>query len=285
LAASLAALNSQIVPAQSSQRRSEDWLKKLWRIVHRIFGPKGLLVLILTVTGGILAALVLGAQQLQKLTELVHRLAPNQTYPQHGLIATFTNSNDPVVLTSLGEQLSLISDSAYGGSSLVRYERLSLNGSEGDGFLRIHYQLEPSGSKTPYVGVYANFSNPVKSFDVSGFSGVRVKMRAVAAKGPVPTYYFQLCDMSVAGNGNYGWKEVKLETAPVENDNFVTVEQPFSRFDYPIWVSPEKRQPLRPGDHYKFDPRQVFRFIVKIQGVKDTESEGTLDIDELAFVP
>lgn len=195
-------------------------------------------------------------------------------YPNHGLIATFPSSSTSDIRTSMNEQLSLLSDSAFSGRSVVHYERIT-HVPDGDGYLRMHYHLNPKGSDlaVPYVGVYANFSNPVRMYDLSQFAGVDLTLRLSNTNGAPCKCYFQLCDANVNGSANYAWSEVEIPTNTISGSNFVHFIGPFARFKTPEWSAQK----------FQFDSTRVFRFIIKILGQKDQESAGILDIDDIRF--
>lgn len=217
-------------------------------------------------------------------SHILHGLNLPEVYPPDGIIATFQMSSTPDIRTELNEELSLFSDSAKGGDSTLWYERLpkpdQQNIADPDGYLRIHYSLSdnkqsPDPYLYPYVGVFADFSNPQRQFDISKFQSLTITLRAppLSQKGEC-SYYFILCDGSVRGNGNYAWAQVEIDRSQILGDKFITITKNLRDFATPRF-SMQK---------YSFDSKHVFRFEVKILGKRGQASSGLLDIDDIRFV-
>ncbi|MDZ4288515.1 MAG: hypothetical protein U0984_11185 [Prosthecobacter sp.] len=209
-------------------------------------------------------------------TDLDKRILSGK-FPSHGIIAEFASAPGDKVLTNQGEELSLLSDSVRGYASTIHFELIPYEIGNSDGFLKIHYDLLPKNrgpqSFVPYVGVYANFSNPVISFDVTQFKGVEIKLRPTKAQ-PGDRFYLALCDASVTGNGNYAWAECEIPRGVLSDTAFVLVKKRFDDFKTPRWG----------GGPFEFDAKRVFRFIIKIEGQVGVASDGgELDIEDLRF--
>jgi hypothetical protein len=205
----------------------------------------------------------------------------NERYPTNGLIAEFSGSTQPDIHTDNGEELSILSDSAHGGSSLVWYERILHDPSKGldsDGFLRIHYHLNPKKTPTPvpYVGVFAYFANPPKMFDVSGFNFIQVKARVSPTNISSCEYYFHLFDLSAAIMHNYSWAGFKLDL-PIGSAS------PTNWPSQPCWMQLAALKAHRPPS-ISIDLTHVFGFAIQIVAPDNKESEGYLDIDDIRFL-
>jgi hypothetical protein len=205
-------------------------------------------------------------------------------YRADGLIATFLASPPQDITTDCREQLSLMSDSAHGGTSTVWYEQCLCEPSKGpdsQSYLRIHYHLNPTRASepVPYVGVFGYFSSPPRVFSLTRFKGVELKARAGDTNGC--EFFFQLCDANAAEDRKNAWAETKLHlrvgasnTAlwpDGERDSDKRAEQ-FTEFKTPSW------HPVIP-----FDQSRVFGFTLVIRARAGHEACGSLDVTEIRF--
>jgi hypothetical protein len=201
----------------------------------------------------------------------------NGRYPSNGLIAEFSGSTQRDIRTDYGEELSLLSDSAHGGSSLVWYERILHDPTKGlnsDGFLRIHYHLNPKNDATvvPYVGIFAYFANPPKMFDVSSFKDIQVIARIDHTNVSACEYSFHLLDLIAASYHDYRWAECQL---------YLPIGSGYSTNRIRL----EDLKTPRPFPPTPVDLTHVFGFAIQILAADNKESEGYLDIDDIRFLP
>lgn len=192
-------------------------------------------------------------------------------------IANFTGGYGSYARTFYEQQFSIFSDSAWGQKSTLRYERISTKQTEG--YLKIHYHLvaKQERSTTSYVGIYANFSNPVQAFNISNYSGVQLRIRTpdvgVIEKTRI---YFALGDEypldKRGGNNQYAFPRVQLHP---DGDKWTTVNLDFSDFETPDFAN----------GTWPLNKKNVTKFILIIEGDENVkEQDGILEVDTIKFI-
>ncbi len=213
-------------------------------------------------------------------TNSAHQLAQlnvwvNDKYPTNGLVAEFRGRSASEIVTSSDEEISMLSDSAHGGSSVVWYERILHDPSKGrdsDGFLRIHFHLN-TNSPVPYAGICAFFANPPRMFDISDFHAVELRARANVTNGGICEYTFHLCDINAANKRNYAWAEIKLPLAAGSGStNWVPCQKQLQEFTTPDFSTP-----------IPFDQTRVIGFTIQVGAKDGKEAMGYLDLDDIRF--
>lgn len=249
-------------------------------------GPQaGRFFTFINTTVGLVVMLILGAASVvycplikgsaDRLEAIDRMLHGNFTtkYPAGGEIASFAPSMRPIS-TAQDEQFSLLSDSSHRGTSTVRYTEVKTDSGH---CLGIVCHLT-SACPAPFAGVFANFSNPLKIFDVSGFKGVEIECRWADGSAPGLEAYFCLCERQADGDAQYAWAQQKLALKPAAS-GFQRLQLPFGSFETPDW----RHKQIPP------DLTQVFRFIIKVQAAGGplpagtAEMDGTLEVQHLRF--
>lgn len=220
--------------------------------------------------------LVIGSSD--RLQNIEHLLRGEfvQRYPDSGVIATFARSMRPIA-TGQEEQLSLFSDSSHRGTSTIYYSDASDAPSQGGGnqYLRIHYHLTPS-CESPFAGVFANLSNPMRVFDISHFQGVEISCRWGKEDDGEQSASFLLCDRNASEDQQYAWAEQVIPLKTGQGGHFQTLRLPISKFRTPTW-----RGLGEAG--IPFDTTRVFRFTIKIGTTTKKDCQGVLEINEIRF--
>lgn len=203
-------------------------------------------------------------------------------YPPHGLIANFSSGPGGFARTAEGEQISAMLDSAWGKHSTIWYERVEEANRE-EGYLRVHYRLVPDGQppSSAFVGIYANFTSPIRPFDVSAFIGLQLRVRGSnAVRTDSVRISVGLADeypLEVRGGDNrYAFPTYVISPLP-ETWRPITIA--FSDLRTPRW----------PGRMWPFNRRRVFRFFIVIEALDEADVgrtlDGLFDIDDIQFFP
>lgn len=196
-----------------------------------------------------------------------------EKYPRSdGLVADFTTGAGGPARNALGESFTVILDSDNNQISKCWYENISSE--DGNGFLRIYYQLIPLYDRTSYVGVFTDFSHPPpKLFDVSYFSKVNLRIRLGQPIEPSNLGVFVvLATANVQGAGWYDYCEYQIPWHALQSE-WIVVKAPFDKMSTPPW-SPRKT---------KLDPKRAFRLSILIKGKPGPQQHSHIDIDDIKF--
>jgi len=200
-------------------------------------------------------------------------------YPRpDGMIAGFEGSTRLPITSSLSEQFSLLSDSANHGKSVAWYSWRTSSAAKGDGngIVAVHYQLVASQpDDTPYVGIHADFSTPVRLYDISGFKDVEIRCRWGTTKPAGTKLFLEFCDRHTSDAGKYAWGQAEVEVSAAGEAPFEAIRIPLDKFKRPEWAQGLNLAP--------FDSKHVYRFIVKIQGEKNSQDKGSIEIEDIRF--
>lgn len=196
------------------------------------------------------------------------------SYPgTDGLVADFASGRGGPIRTAFGTHISLLSDSVWNLKSKVWYERVDESSAEGNGFLRIHYQLEPVGATGPYTGIYFDFSTPPPVvYDLTRFRRIAMRLRSAPSSTANPI------DIAVT---LYSLNQTNFEYAfptwhvPRQNlrSEWTPVAGAFSDFQRPAFVSYQ----------VQLDPSRVYRVALVISADRLEPVHGHLDVDDIRF--
>lgn len=195
-----------------------------------------------------------------------------QKFPREdGLVASFNTGKGGPARNVFGETFGVFLDSEHNVQSKAWYECVTLE--DGVGFLRIHYELA-SSDKTPYVGVYTDFSHPpTEVLDISRFSALALKIRISEAQGEsVPNVFVAVPTANIKGAGLYDYCEYRIPRHELQ-PQWIDVVVPFEDFSTPPYS-------LRPN---QLDPARAFRVSIAIKGSPGCAQSGYIDVDEIRF--
>lgn len=199
-----------------------------------------------------------------------------EPFPADGVIATFQTSNTKEIRTALAQEISILSDCAKGGTSTLSYGVAAVDQSaNSDGFLRLRYQLNPP-CQYPYAGVFSDFSNILRFYDISAFKKLRIRLKSSNALGPALKIHIFISDANVKDDTSYAWAQHEIDPSRVPvGDTFASFDCDLKDFQRPVWSN------VRHG----FDLTRVFRFGIVIVGSGQGAVQGELDIDDIRLLP
>lgn len=196
-------------------------------------------------------------------------------YPRaDGLVADFTAGLGRPAKTVFDTEFSLLSDSSSNLGSHVSYTReVDRDAKEGQGFMRIRYDLEPSKSVEGFVGVYADFSfPPPRTFDVSRFDTIELRVRLPRSASEADVNVRFVLFSANVDTKTYAYPSVTLPLSAAAGE-----WQNLS-----IRLCDLTDPPFR-TDLVSCDSRQVFRFAFVIVNRSAARNQSHLDIDEIRF--
>ena len=211
---------------------------------------------------------------------LIMDTVPKQFPIKNGLVADFNNvgpGGPP--RNAFFESFSVILDSEYNGNSKCWY-KLEWEGGSSDrnGFLRLFFQLEPFQihNTVSFVGLFTDFSYPPpKSFDVSKFSSISLKVRINKLISEETGVYVAIAYSSIPPMpGVYDFPEYRIPHSNIKED-WERIDIPLSRF-LPPGFSPRKSE-------IKLDLTSVFRIIIALKSSNRIPIKGYIDIDDIMF--
>lgn len=199
---------------------------------------------------------------------------PVLPYPRaDGLIADFASGPGGPARSALGTQFSIFSDSVFNVGSKIWYERLDEPNTNGNGFLRIHYQLEPSSALGPYVGLYVDFSTPPPvSYNLSQFRRVAMRLRSEPSSTVNPIDVAVVLYSANVTNFEYAfprWQVPRQNLRP----EWTAVNGAFADFLSPPFVSYD----------VTLDPARTYRLGLLISAERPEPVHGHIDVDDLRF--
>jgi hypothetical protein len=196
--------------------------------------------------------------------------------PAQPNIATF---RDEWPQTDSDTELSIFSDAKFLNRSRVSYEMIKHFG-DNDYFLRMHFVLERgprSLIRDPYCGVYFDWTDPPPVFvDASSFTGLKFRASySLSAKRVKPKFIIRV---AMRGIKNFAFHQYDFSDLLPTPNEFHTVEIPFSLLKPPPWATGSDVARV-------FDPSEIFRIILTVEGTNGAGESGCLDIDDMVFVP
>jgi hypothetical protein len=182
-------------------------------------------------------------------------------------VADFRGTKGSGARTVNGLAFSLMSDSSFNMKSKVWYERVQESNEAGTGFMRIFYEIVPTGDAEGYVGVYADFTPPPpKSVSMEGRQGVALRMRLAQEADSLPEVRFVLySDNNI--NPLYAYPIARVQV----NRDWRKFTLPFSDFGPPPFARSQ----------IQLDTRRLFRFGIVV--VSDKAVHGYLDVTDIVF--
>lgn len=226
--------------------------------------------------------------EIKKDIDNVHQQHPQEqtgivgkkvVYPDDRRIAHFNSGTGAPARTANGEHISICSDSAWNGKSWIAYQRVD-GTNEGEGFLRVHYDLQAAEGKRPYVGLFWNLDAQGRPVDISRFSAIRLRVRnspaltAVEELDPSEIQIFLgLKDDSIAhGEDKYAAAEAQILHEPLGGE-WRTIQVQLSDLKTAAWANQARR----------LDLKSVVQMIVAIKGREGSKQSGVIDLDALEF--
>lgn len=201
-------------------------------------------------------------------------------YPADGMIADFNGGAGGSAYNVFNGTFSVIVDSDLNEDSKCWYKRISVNTgatpSEGNGFLRVYFQLIPKEDSVAYAGVYTDFTHPPSQpLDVSRFSSVKFRLRmGQTLQESDVRMVVVLCTANVQGSGMYDYAECQVPEYELQT-TWVDINAPFSQMKGPPWSS--RRNSIR------LDPSQAFRICIVVKGKIGAQAHGYFDVDDIRF--
>jgi hypothetical protein len=173
-----------------------------------------------------------------------------------------------------GVDWQIFNDNKFLNRSSIWYETVPNPEVDGDHVLRLHFSLDRghrSLADDAYSGIFIDLNPPLRSANLSRYSGLRFRARRHEDSPLSPLrYYVSLANPQIT---KYAYHEYEFTDRLRNDGRFTVVNVSFSRLHQPRWAT------TNPGR--RFDESNVYRlsFFVKGDG-----GMGYFDLDEIAFV-
>jgi hypothetical protein len=195
-------------------------------------------------------------------------------YPRpDGLVANFVTGPGGPPRNVFGLHFSQFSDSVWNLASKVWHRRMDQEGTRGEGFLRIYYQLVSESDREPFVGVFTDFSVPATARDLSAFRRLAVRMRIGQQHDPPIKVALFVYSTNVA-NWENGTPTYLIEPQDLRQE-WTSITVMFDRFG-PSNTSTD-------GETARLDPARIVRVGIHITGTPMNTAHGHIDVDEIKF--
>jgi len=189
-----------------------------------------------------------------------------------GLIADFTGGTGGMPRTALGTQCAIVSDSAQDLDSRIGYKRIDAD-SNGNGFLRLTFELKSQTDATPFAGIFCSFSFfPEIPYDVSRFRNLAFVMRGNEAAPPFSVHVTLYSHRGSAPQMNYVFPSYPIAASDVSKD--------WKVFSVPFY---EFRPPAFSHADAAFDPGSAYRVAFVVFGKPHSDVTGSIDLDDIKF--
>ncbi len=200
------------------------------------------------------------------------RVAP---FPNDGLIANFRSGPGGHAYTAQGTQCSLISDSAFNLDSRVWYKRLDSD-SDGNGFLRLGFELKSATDSAPYVGLSCAFSfPPTIVYDASMYKSLQFKLRVspeVLQDHLAIGVALYSKDLPEGLRRQYAFPSWRVDDNDLSTQ-WKTYTVPFSWFHAPKYANAD----------ISLDPAQIFQMGFVVTGKARADLTGSIDLTDIRF--